>query len=363
MLEVIQSILGIKTSHNKSKKTLAEDGIKAGRGIEPTLPSERKVSNSIGPHFNSSNSSNQKNEKKIKCNPIRDTSLVDGDEELDVSRYIVDVSGFSWEDIAGMEAVKQELKEVVALLKPDKDVLEAIEHFKIETLKGLLMFGPPGCGKTLIAKALASECDATFYLINGPEIKTKWVGESAKILRKVYRDAQKNEPAIIFIDEIDSICMSRDCSAISETTRDIVNTLLPLLDGMKDIEGVFTIGATNRPELLDNAILRPGRLGKGVHVHLPDQEARRAILTNKYAKLPLAKDVNLEEIVVKTNGYSGADIAGMVSDSARIAWRRNSHKADGEIILEDIEEALKKGPSISQECVAGNKRWEQYAFE
>jgi len=363
MYGFIQALFGRKKS---TKKTVTKDNNEKTEEISPSLPSERK-------NYSSSKKYNQKgkqhfsagaNKGKSRMNkPLKDRSLEKDEESIDINRFIVDVSGISWDDIAGMDSVKEELQEVVALLKPSKETQEAIEHYNIETFKGMLMYGPPGCGKTMVAKALAAECNATFYLINGPEIKTKWIGESARVVREVYRDAQNNKPAIIFIDEIDSVCMSRETSSISETTRDIVNSLLTTLDGLQEMDGVFTIGATNRPELLDSAILRSGRLGKGVRIDLPAEEARRGILEAKYSKIPLADDIQIDELVESTAGYSGADIAGMVSDSARYAWRRNNHQAGGQVSREDIEKALRKGSSVSQECVAGYKRWEQYAFQ
>jgi transitional endoplasmic reticulum ATPase len=368
MLGVIKSLLqGRKNAITIEKNT--NDSLYQAKSrdkqINPHLPSRQMASQQMNCTVRSHD---EHYETPASCTkqrtaPIKDISQGNDSDEISVNRFIVDVAGISWDNIIGMDEVKEELQEVVALLRPDMETQKAIEHWNIEPLKGMLMYGPPGCGKTLIAKALAAQCGATFYLINGPEIKSKWVGESANTLRNVYRDAKKNQPSIVFIDEIDSMCMSRESSAISETTRDLVNALLPLLDGMKDVKNVFTIGATNRPELLDSALLRTGRLGKGIRIDLPDEQMRLAILGAKFAKMPLAENVCLQEIVDRTYGYSGADITGVVTDSARYAWRRNGHKPNGSITMKDIQKALEKGPTVSSETVAGYMRWEQYAFQ
>lgn len=337
-----------KKRDNSEEVVLVDSSIE---NIAPHIPSQRTAT------------AEKSEGNYVKTEPLKDSSQGEEEDNYDASRYIVDVTDVSWDDVAGMQSVKSDLQEVVVLLQPDEEVQKAIEHFNLDPLKGMLMYGPPGCGKTLVAKALAAQCNATFYLIDGPEIKSKWIGESAKILRSVYKDAQKNKPAIIFIDEIDAIAMSRDSPNISETTRDLVNTLLTLLNGIKDINGIFTIGATNCPRLLDSALIRSGRLGKGVHVRLPDEEGRKQILEKKFSKIPLSSEITIAELVERTNNYSGADIASMADDSARLAWRRNGYKADGEVSREDIDEALKKGTSVSWECITDYERWEKDAFQ
>ncbi len=189
----------------QKKKTTSRD-------IDPSLPSSRK-----SPKYGPQNSSSVSHEK---LESLMDINHSDG--EISPNSYLVDVSGVSWDDVIGMDDLKEDLKDVIAFLSPDEEVRQSMEYWGIVPQKGMLMFGPPGCGKTLIGKAIASQCNARFYLINGPEIKNKYVGESVKRLKEVYREAKKNPPAIIFIDEIDAIAVTRESSVISETGRDIV---------------------------------------------------------------------------------------------------------------------------------------------
>jgi transitional endoplasmic reticulum ATPase len=224
------------------------------------------------------------------------------------------------------------------------------------------MYGPPGCGKTHIAKALASECKAKFYLINGPEIMDMHVGEAAKKLRAIYETAQQQKPSIIFIDEIDSIATRRDVSQ-SQSAQEVITTLLSLMDGLKEIDGIFTIGATNCPEMIDTALLRPGRMGKGIYVNVPDPETREALLNKYLNNKPLEEDVCVEELVDKSHNCSIADIVAIVDTAARIAWRRNGRKATGKINQMDFLKAHEStGSSVSTEKLIAYEQWRNYAF-
>lgn len=321
--------------------------------IDPTLPSSRQI-----PKYS------PKSPRKCDSNL---ESLLDAnypDNETSPSNYLVDVSGISWEDVIGMEELKEDLKDVIAFLSPNEETRQSMEYWGIVPQKGMLMYGPPGCGKTLIGKAIASQCNARFYLINGPEIKNKYVGESVKRLKEVYREAKKNPPAIIFIDEIDAIAVTRDSSVISETGRDIVTTLLTELDGIKELSGVLTIGATNYPQVIDRALLRPGRLGKGLRVDLPTEEMRLSIIKKGFAKKPISNDVDVIEIVKITQGFSGADIVNMINTAALHAMRNNGRKAIGSISMADIRSSIQRtGRSVSSDILADYIRWEKHAFE
>ncbi|MCC6024835.1 MAG: CDC48 family AAA ATPase [Desulfurococcaceae archaeon] len=224
----------------------------------------------------------------------------------------------TWEDIGDLEEVKQKIREIVEL--PLKHP-ELFERLGIEPPKGILLYGPPGTGKTLLAKALANEIGAYFISINGPEIMSKFYGESEERLRKVFEEAQANAPAIIFIDEIDSIAPKRE-EVVGEVEKRVVAQLLALMDGLKERGKVIVIGATNRPEALDPALRRPGRFDREIEIPPPDKRARREILAVHTRNMPLADDVDLDKIAEITHGYTGADLAALVKEAAMNALRR-----------------------------------------
>ncbi|RLE58543.1 MAG: AAA family ATPase, partial [Thermoprotei archaeon] len=218
----------------------------------------------------------------------------------------VEVPAVRWDDIGGLDDVKQQLREAVEwpLKHP-----EAYERIGIAPPKGILLYGPPGVGKTLLAKAVATESEANFVSIKGPEIFSKWVGESERAIRELFRKARQVAPSVVFIDEIDSIAPMRGLlTADSGVTERVVSQLLTELDGLERLEGVVVIAATNRPDIIDPALLRPGRFDRVIYVPPPDEKARLEILKVHTRKMPLAPDVNLEEIAKKTQGYTGADL-------------------------------------------------------
>ncbi|MFZ8782790.1 MAG: CDC48 family AAA ATPase [Desulfurococcaceae archaeon] len=224
----------------------------------------------------------------------------------------------TWEDIGDLEEVKQKIREIVEL--PLKHP-ELFERLGIEPPKGILLYGPPGTGKTLLAKALANEIGAYFISINGPEIMSKFYGESEERLRKVFEESQANAPAIIFIDEIDSIAPKRE-EVVGEVEKRVVAQLLALMDGLKERGKVIVIGATNRPEALDPALRRPGRFDREIEIPPPDKRARREILAVHTRNMPLADDVDLDKTAEITHGYTGADLAALVKEAAMNALRR-----------------------------------------
>ena len=274
---------------------------------------------------------------------------------------LIEVPNVHWEDIGGLENVKQELREAVEwpLKYP-----EAFMGLGITPPKGILLYGPPGTGKTLLAKAVATESEANFIAIRGPEVLSKWVGESEKNIREIFRKARQAAPTVVFIDEIDAIAPRRGTD-VNRVTDRLINQLLTEMDGIQENSGVVVIAATNRPDIIDPALLRPGRFDRLILVPAPDEKARLEIFKVHTRKVPLAEDVNLEELAKRTEGYTGADIAAVVREAAMLAMRRALQegiirpgmKADEirqkvKVTMKDFEEALKKiGPSVSKETM------------
>jgi transitional endoplasmic reticulum ATPase len=265
----------------------------------------------------------------------------------------VEVSSVKWEDIGGLEEVKQKLIEAIEwpLKYPEK-----FSRMGISPPKGVLLYGPPGCGKTLLAKAVANESDANFILVNGPEIFSKWVGESEKAIREIFRKARMAAPSIVFFDEIEAIAMRKellgDDSGVSYR---VISQLVTEIDGVKKLSDVIVIGATNRPDLIDPAMLRPGRLDWLVYVPPPDEKARLQILRIYTKKMPLSPDVSLEYLAKITEGYSGADLENLCREAALQAMRRD---INSEIVtFNDFENALKTiKPSISPSMIKEYER-------
>lgn len=234
---------------------------------------------------------------------------------------LVQVPDVKWDDVGGLDDVKQELKEAVEwpLKYPEK-----FEKFGVTPPKGTLLFGVPGTGKTLLAKAVASESDANFISIKGPELLSKWVGESEKGVREVFRKAKQTAPTVIFFDEIDSIASTRSANDTdSGVTKRVVNQLLTEMDGLEELEDVAIIAATNRPDILDAGLMRPGRFDRHIKVDLPNEEARLAIFKVHTTGMPLADDVSLEKLAKQTDGYVGADIEAVCREAAMLTLRND----------------------------------------
>ena len=257
---------------------------------------------------------------------------------------LVEVPNVKWDDIGGLEEVKQQLKEVVEWPLKYPDVFE---RMGIKPPKGVLLYGPPGTGKTLLAKAVANESGANFISIKGPELLSKWLGESERRLRETFKRAKQVAPCIIFFDEIDAITSTRGIKS-TETLNTLVSQLLTEMSGIEEVEGVVVLAATNRPDLIDLSLLRPGRFDRQIYVPTPDEKARLEILRVHTKKMPLAKDVRLEEIAKITQGYSGADLEALCREAAMIALREDLKSK--EVKKEHFEKALKTiKPSIPKE--------------
>ncbi len=256
----------------------------------------------------------------------------------------IETPNVKWADIGGLEGAKQELIEAVEW--PLKNP-EVFSRLGIRPPKGILLFGPPGCGKTMLASAVATESEANFITIKGPEVFSKWVGESEKAIREVFRKARMASPAVIFFDEFDSLVPRRGMGfGDSGVTERVISQLLTEMDGIITLEDVVVIAATNRPDIIDRAVLRPGRFDRLIFVPEPTAEARLEIFKIYTQDMPLGEDVNLESLAQTTKGYSGADIQALCREAALSALRKDI--ASKSVPFADFNEALKKiGPTIS----------------
>jgi transitional endoplasmic reticulum ATPase len=256
----------------------------------------------------------------------------------------IEVPTIHWDDIGGLEEVKQELKEAVEW--PLKNP-EIFTRLGIKPPKGILIYGPPGCGKTLLARAVATESEANFITIKGPEVFSKWVGESEKAIREVFRKARMAAPAVIFFDEIDSLSPRRGLGfSDSGVTERVISQLLTEMDGLITLEDIVVIAATNRPDMVDPAVLRPGRFDRLIYTPEPDEKSRLQIFKIYTKGMPMAKDVNLVQLAAVTKNYTGADIEALCRETAMHALRKDVNAT--EVAMKNFDEALKRtGPSVS----------------
>lgn len=233
-------------------------------------------------------------------------------------KEISKVTRISYEDIGGLKDEVQKIREMVELPMRHPELFEKLG---IEPPKGVLIHGPPGCGKTLLARAVASESEANFINIAGPELVSKFVGESEEKLRQLFKDAEENAPSIIFMDEIDAMAPKRE-EATGEVERRMVSQLLTLLDGLKARGQIIVIGATNRPNAIDPALRRPGRFDREIEIGVPDKNGRKEVLQIHTRSMPLSEDVNLDELASITHGFTGADITSLTKEAAMKSLRR-----------------------------------------
>jgi transitional endoplasmic reticulum ATPase len=270
----------------------------------------------------------------------------------------IEVPTVHWEDIGGLEEVEEDLREAVEwpLKTP-----EIFTRLGIKPPKGILLYGPPGAGKTLLAKAVATESAANFITIKGPEIFSKWVGESEKAIREVFRKARMAAPAVIFFDEIDSLVPRRGLgfsdSGVSER---VISQLLTEMDGIVTLEDIVIIAATNRPDMVDPAVLRPGRFDRLIYVPEPDDKSKLQIFKIYTKNMPLSKEVELPQLVTAARYYSGADIEALCREAAMVALRKDVNTK--EVTLADFAEARKRiGPSITPDMEKWYKSFMQQA--
>ena len=278
--------------------------------------------------------------------------FVDALRELEPSamrEVLVESPNVHWDDIGGLNDVKQELMESVEW---PLTYAKLFSHMAAIPPKGIMLYGPPGTGKTLMAKAVATESQANFISIKGPEFLSKWVGESERAVRDIFRKARQAAPTVLFFDEMDSIAPARGSgSGDSHVTERMISQILSEMDGLESLHNVVVIAATNRPDIIDPALLRPGRFDRMVEIGMPDQEARLDILKIHTEKRPIAEDVDLASISKRTDGYSGADLAAVCNEAVMLAIREyvlgGKPQEDEEIEKYKIEgkhfeEALKK---------------------
>jgi len=264
---------------------------------------------------------------------------------------LVEIPNIKWENIGGLENIKQQLIESVEWpLKYSK----SFKQLGIRPPRGILLYGPPGTGKTLLAKAVANESESNFILVRGPELINKWVGESERGIRKIFEKARQASPTIIFFDEIDSIAPRRGMETGAKVTERMVNTLLSEIDGLQELSDVVVIAATNRPDMMDPALLRPGRFDRTILTTVPNEKSRLEIFKIHTYKMPLAKDVDLKKLAKETINFVGADIENLCREAGILALRADL-KAK-EIPMKYFNEVLKKiSPSLTQEQMEAYK--------
>jgi len=271
----------------------------------------------------------------VPCIIGENTQITLSSKPIDINEE--NIPEITYEDIGGLS---EEVKKVRELVELPLKRPEIFSRLGIAPPKGVLLFGPPGTGKTLLARAVANETEANFVVINGPEIMSKFYGESEKKIREVFEEAEKNAPSIVFIDEIDAIAPKRE-DASGEVEKRVVSQLLTMMDGLQSRGRVVVIGATNRPNAVDPALRRPGRFDREVEINVPDKDGRLQVLKIHTRNMPLTEDFDpkkknnyLEVLASKTHGFVGADLESLAKEAAMIVLRRNIHKFN----LEDDEE-------------------------
>ncbi len=259
---------------------------------------------------------------------------------------LVEIPHVTWDDVGGLDALRTQLHEMIEM---PMENAAAFKRMGIKPARGVLLYGPPGTGKTLVAKAVANESRANFISIKGPEIMSKWVGESEKAVRQAFKKAKQVAPAIVFLDEIDAIAPRRGSGGDSSVTERVVNQLLTSMDGLETLEKVTVMAATNRPDMVDPALLRPGRFDRLVLIAVPDEGARLSILGVHTRGMPL-RNVDLNSLAARTDGYVGADIMNLCREAAMIALRQNK---DADIVeMKHFEAALRTiAPSVDKDVM------------
>jgi len=268
---------------------------------------------------------------------------------------LVELPKISWDDVGGLNSAKEQVQESVEwpLTTPEK-----FDRMGVDAPKGVLLYGPPGTGKTLMAKAVANETNANFISVRGPQLLSKWVGESEKAIRQTFRKARQVSPTIIFFDELDSLAPSRGQEMGNNVSERVVNQLLTELDGLEEMGDVMVIGATNRPDMIDPALIRSGRFDRLVMIGQPNQEGREQILEIHTKNTPLAPDVSLREIAEITDGYVGSDLEGIAREAA-IEALRDDDDAE-EVEMKHFRRALESvRPTINEDILAYYEEIEQ----
>ncbi|MFO8051437.1 MAG: CDC48 family AAA ATPase [Thermoplasmatota archaeon] len=319
--------------------SLAREGaMKALRRYLPDIDLDRPISASV-----------------LESLEVRMEDLREALKEIEPSamrEVLIEVPKVKWEQIGGLEEVKQKLRETVEWPLTDPG---SFTRIGVDPPAGILLFGPPGTGKTLIAKAIATETKANFISIKGPEVLSKWVGDSEKAVREIFKKARQVSPCIIFLDEIDALAPRRSTTTQNHVSERIVNQLLTSMDGVEDTQGMIVIGATNRPDILDQALLRSGRFDRMIFVGPPGLEERMEIFKVHTKDMPLDNSVDLDDLANRTDGYTGADIEGICREAGIIALRRDINVE--KVTLKDFDESLADArPSVDKGTIEAYKR-------
>jgi len=302
---------------------------------------------------------------------VMNADFLDALKEVEPSamrEVLVEVPDIKWDDIGGLEDVKEELREAIEW--PLK-YQELFTQMDAKPPKGLLLYGPPGTGKTLLARAVANESEANFISIKGPELLSKWVGESEKAVREVFRRARQAAPCVVFLDEVDSIAPVRGSGiGDNQVTERIVSQFLTELDGLVELRNVVIVAATNRPDIVDPALLRPGRFDRLLYVPPPGLEARKQIFKIHTRKTPMMPEVNLDDLAKMTDGYTGADIASVSNTAVMLALKEHIMKSKNpeeakktaktvKVSRRHFQEALEKIKPISSQELQAYQRFAQ----
>ena len=264
-----------------------------------------------------------------------------------VREVFIESPNVPWSDVGGLKPVVTEIREAIEwpLTQP-----EVFKRVGIKPPRGILLYGPPGCGKTLLAKAVATESEANFISVKGPEVLSKWVGESEKAIREVFRKARLAAPSIVFFDEIDSLTPVRGSSSDSNVTERVISQLLTELDGLVELKDIIVIAATNRPDIVDPALLRPGRFDRLIYVNPPNQKGRLQIIKIYTRDMPLAQDVSLKDLAAETEGFVGSDIEALCREAGMIALREDFNIES--VGMKHFNEALEKiHPTVTTELL------------
>jgi len=296
---------------------------------------------------------------------VLDKIVVNGEDFEDALKVVrpsamrevlVETPNTGWDDIGGLEKTKEALKESVEW--PIKSP-ESFKRLGIRPPKGILLYGSPGTGKTLLAKAVAKESEANFIQVKGPSLLSMWVGKSEEGVRKIFEKARQVSPCVVFFDEIDALAGRRGVETGTKVTERVLNQILAEIDGLEGLKDVTVIGATNRPDMLDPALLRPGRFDRIILVDVPDKESRMKIFEVHTKNTPLDKDVSLNSLVDATEGFVGADVESLVREASMNALRRDMKSVCVKKV--DFDEALKKiKSSVSEETAKRYKKLEEY---
>ena len=306
--------------------------------------------------------------KKIQVNMDDFTNVLNEMEPSAMREVFVEIPNVQWKDIGGLRELKQELKEAIEWPLKYRSVFA---YANANPPKGIFLYGPPGTGKTLIAKAVANESESNFISIKGPELLSKWVGESEKGVREIFRKARQAAPCIVFFDEIDAIAPIRGSDfGDSKVTERMISQLLTELDGLEVLKDVVVIAATNRPDIVDPALLRSGRFDRHLYVPPPDRDSRIQIIKIHTKNIPMVEDVNIEHLADITEDYTGADIASFISAAVMAAIRQHifkyedpveaeKHVKELKVNMQQIEDAMKKTRPLSKQETEWYKRIEE----